>query len=894
MHPQYFSSTVPSSLSSQSIPYLHSNLSEQISTQELPLVQPSLPSNNFNTFPRTNNPHSVNATTSTLPKGDHSKISSPKRSCQATQSNNCASTDRNGQPNHRKELARKEGLVVIHVPFQAEEFDFTSTAKFLRYDPKRDQKRGRKSNRDSTRSIEKERNLSSPSSSSYKKKEQSGSRSKSSRRSSSGSELQSSGSRKSHSKNRPSSVRDRKSSDSSHYCGQTSSASDVKLTNNDKVLKSSPRVSFRVDKLIVESLDDVADTQKAHNINDSVNRSHNSKDLTSHQEYPKPILSRTSSLKYRNDRATKKCDGKVLQHRHSISTISPGRNLFETKISDNVQHSSNSNINDCAAIMWQGQEQCEFLPNVNTGQRVTLPRMTSEKFSHNEALSQYLSEEHDYFNMENSIVSFMTDNPSYSCKASSGDSSDTVSTFSDRTVVPNPRASNAIRERSANPYSSEEEKQFREFIRQNAIFSQNSTQDSPRFSSREPDSYVFQRPGQSETQNCNCSSGKNKVNREKPPIPKKTSKKILSQKNLQTKPILVERTQPTKKNTTPVTDQHKESNLIKPPVDFQEPCHDVYCSFNESPLSLRFEEILQHYDKISAGVFDSPRTFSLSENPTISYHGNKNSLSNSDRRIKEEQNGNSFQSLPMASSTHSGFAQVYSPRESHQPNLQNVHSLATLLSPKMCALAPCCEQNAGSQTTSLASFPLSFQNENNLHCSIEELSIKNFINLNHGQVFRHENNFLANLSPEVKNIKQDLNQFSRDSPNTDAGNFSNEENCDNIESVSQDNNLFRRDQSPNKKGLYYRRISKKGYLSQSPNYDRGCDCDTNLQNPQIKQPLSEILCPSCDSKSREHYRKAPNSFQREGQFMTNYGPQHLHFNLPGHLQSKYFLLFSPT
>ena len=171
---------------------------------------------------------------------------------------------------------------------------------------------------------------------------------------------------------------------------------------------------------------------------------------------------------------------------------------------------------------------------------------------------------------------------------SSGDSSDTLSTVSGRTVIPKKSSVEII-----SP----------EYSFDCGQLSQSSSCKHPLLAAESCSSSECARLSPQEIlvntdENSNCVTNYDQP-KYKPPLPPKPK---FYPANLS-----ITKNSPTTDHSNK-SGREREGNvsaLIKPPPEFYEPCHNVFCSYLDSPLTLRFDNILKNPKKIESTFVDT-------------------------------------------------------------------------------------------------------------------------------------------------------------------------------------------------------------------------------------------------------------------------------------------------
>lgn len=828
---------------------------------------------------------------------------------------------------HRKdsENSRNERLLVFHVPYHNEEFDFTSTAKGRKYDPE-------KLVSTTDDNIKKDINLmrtwelqtnNLPSDTRHCNKTKAVPSLISRSEGNSPHDICKGNSpkeviRKSSIKNKCSLSGNKtliavdKSNNNISISNKTESkndcsiqgvyrkspiSSETRTRSNSSSSKSSPRVSFQVDKFVIESMDEfynpkLSHRKLSHQSNVSEEPLRNSSGLIANIRHSQPNLNRSNS-----DRQLKTISAtENLHHRHSISAITPKKrdvqifNVYNNPCFNPNNHANDDTDEQVNHLFENFQVPHELLINLSNShfpqkvnsdnQQDTITRNNCSLYKNLDSdglkdisLSRtkdvFLDSKSSELDSENALSKLHT------YFTSSGESSDTLSTISGRTVV----RKLPIEQASSSHSNMLNQDIYNEHKTNNVIYSNEINSDVNFLL----ENYEVIPDSQKKTKindyldsdvNCNCNSrlGDRTRLHEKPPLPPKPKKNMsIDLKGHAMKNKHSEEFYPDEQQSNDSNKLTKIGNLIKPPIDFQAPCHDVYCGFIESPLSVRFEEILQNYDKISAGELDTPKSdikygdqsdrnsqCSSSESIVTCTYGSRNSVSvpletHNEGCLTNEEHLK-FSSLPMISAS-----KMYSSsnNRSRSTDLINHETTNTyLMSPIVCPLPLCCDQAMSSATDgfliptdSYSSGSQRYFDRKVKRIKPNHKSVKNFVNLNHynydSKIDSREN---CNRRKELKNC----NDSSISTPTTEPGKFNAGEICDcqstayykqrpesNYDSTTRRTDFF----SPNESKIY-----ENEFLVLKDD-ERNIYANREMIDNSAVEILDE-LCPTCDAKYR--------------------------------------------
>ena len=849
----------------------------------------------------------------------------------------------------RTEITQAGGLVVIHVPFQNEEFNFTSSSKERRYNPRRD---GSKKDSDVAHdfpdtyqilpntnnrvdfSPNPSRNcsISPPKITTREDQFYSDGRNSSSssrdsrqdsRRGSKSSPHRIEVLRKSSIKNKYNHHENigtsnstpenliHSSEDGTLIQGiqkKSSVSSDVKMRSNDKGSRGSPRVSFRVDKLIIESLDDMCNSEIIHGVDIS-------RPCDASSSVQQVNLSRRNSDRHIKNTSR---EGK-LRHRHSLSTILPKPddveifNVYRNPCYD-PNEDNNGNIDSRNRQSASNQKQ-HFI--ANPFDTSLLHSYAEEDNSKPKPDERFLRTQNKHgtstaawmLDQANSVISSISNNFNgnrsdardqlHTSFTSSGDSSDTLSTVSGKTVVQNiPPAQNSVYHENDNLDVDIINKYNGRYIGEMALFERfdgNSGLSSDLPSHVAPNAeYVYSDQSlhldTDLNSNSNVQINSNRRSMNKPLLPPKPKKKLLIdlKDTIEYKNSLHGNI-PYQKHCF---HSNKTGNLIKPPADFQGPCHDVYCGFLESPLSVRFEEILQNYDKISAGVYDSPRSDINAEydfhreilsSGTSSHsfqthdHESKTKIPNYDTvplDLLNRKNDVAFSSLPIIPSSIEPIQSCTNPRSTSVLSVDNYNNLSfgSVISQKMYPAPLCCDTAQDNTSCSYCAQTLQSPSRRHDRRQTENKELKNFVNFNHIKSVPKSDYFEKITRIGRSNVHQ-LNltgkQMLADTPSSDDLSFNYEDKCNCKYSYqhAQERKSWR-------SGLHcyddWRESHQDGILHVETDHRTYQD---SKRPKQFAVELSNELCPSCDAMSHESESSRESKGPRGRQFRGSEGPK---------------------
>ncbi|KAF2367602.1 Raf-like Ras-binding [Trinorchestia longiramus] len=745
----------------------------------------------------------------------------------------------------RTEIANENGLVVIHVPFHEEEFDFTSTAL-----KNNNFRKGELSRNLASINLNYDQNFEDCSRPPKKMTTRKSSLKKKSKNPGSIAPEPSLGPDAN-----PNSVsfegrtkvsHDENNTDNSNKYEvheQASQCDQVKLRSTQKNSKGSPRVSFRVDKLIVESVDDatlVADRALSDNYNCHAKNEFFARTVGSQNDNKKHKDAETSHILNRSNSERRfKTGNKISKHRHRYSLGDPipaNNNLDAFRVYNNPCYDpddrTNGNImheelvNDCPN---QLSEPDKNFVNENPPRSFIVQRYlvdTDGKINANLAVNKndnlplpiqqtnatnrvgltddprHWKENNQYYNVQSTDQSYGTEKEFDTSRRCSASGQDLRRSVEKRRTPSGDGRKKSRRTKKSDPYC-----------------------------------------------NCRTKNCDGNFKQYKPPLPPKPPKSLVrnfrvsSPQIYSNDAVLKDHSDPPPLLNIVETPSSNSTKLIKPPADFQEPCHNVYCSFGESPLSLRFEKILQNYDKISAGDFDTPRSLDF-----LPSHGNYNPSSEQSASTPPKLVGSGLHPTYYKAPDPSNFSDSDSRGRSYSfdfsilppptescpvgffRSLSFNNSLANdagllfrspisnILSPKNCSLSACCDEFVESANGSVDSTP-----------NLKILRKKHNDSLRRNTIewtTRHHND----------RKKEVVGHLFSTSSSTDGGNFSNEDDCEVNMNVKTKTGKF---------------IQKQDNRSNNQETNLGrFESFGEDANKNCKVIVSNDLCPSCDSKNK--------------------------------------------